>query len=538
MRASTVTDNDGTRTATILFPPGIEVTSGNYNTINVRATEYTVGPNGQNAMPAELPPGTGYTYCTELSVDGVENITFNKPVYFYLENFLNFPVGGIVPTGYYSRNGNNSGSSCNESQVPAWIPSENGRIVKVLSIENNTSVLDVRGNGTPSTQDALDSLGITEEERVKIAGLYQPGQSLWRVPITHFTPWDCNWPYGPPDSAEEPDVELDTFYLEDDPCIDDGSIIEVQNQVLREQIPITGTPYSLNYSSKRSIGRTSENTVKIPLTKETYPSCLKRIDLKIEIAGLVFNRSFQPSPNLVTSFTWDGYDAYNRKINVPAKAVIGIGYVYNAIYQEPGNFEKSFGSLSGVQMVADRSRYEITMWKTSERTLEKVDERSYGLGGFSIASHNRLDPFTGTLYNGDGSIQNVGARVPIIQTIAGNGIGCWWDENCGEDGPAIDARIGLRVRDIAVAEDGSVYYVDIHEDKIQKIQNDGILRTIVGGIQSGDTSNCMSAKEFLLETPNSIALGQDNSIYVWSDYYGKIYKIKNGIISVFAGNGE
>lgn len=533
MRASTVTDNDGTRTATILFPPGIEVTSGNYNTINVRATEYTVGPNGQNAMPAELPPATGYTYCTELSVDGVENITFNKPVYFYLENFLNFPVGGIVPTGYYSRNGNNSGSSCNESRVPAWIPSENGRIVKILSIENNTSVLDVSGYGTPSTQDALDSLGITEEERVKIAGLYQPGQSLWRVPITHFTPWDCNWPYGPPDSAEEPDVELDTFYLEDDPCIDNGSIIEVQNQVLREQIPITGTPNSLNYSSKREIGRTSENSVKIPLTKETYPSCLKRIELKIEIAGLVFNRSFQPSPNLFSLFTWDGYDAYNRKVNAPTKAVISIGYVYDAIYQEPGNFEKSFGSLSGIQMVDDRSRFEITMWKKRERTFENLDDRFYGLGGFSISSQHRYDPLTGVLYNGDGSIQNVGASVPVITTVAGTGERCYSGDNCGEDGPAIDATVSRRACDIAVADDGSVYYADYDANKIRKIQKDGILKTIAGGIYGGATTNCMPAKEFFLEYPMSIALGQDSSMYV-SCYYGKIYKIKNGIISVFA----
>ena len=30
------------------------------------------------------------------------------------------------------------------------------------------------------------------------ATLYAAGQTLWRVPMTHFSPWDCNWPYGPP----------------------------------------------------------------------------------------------------------------------------------------------------------------------------------------------------------------------------------------------------------------------------------------------------------------------------------------------------
>ncbi|MBE7445585.1 MAG: hypothetical protein HS132_10180 [Planctomycetia bacterium] len=37
--------------------------------MNVRATEYTVGENGPENMPAPLPPQVGYTYCVEMSVD-------------------------------------------------------------------------------------------------------------------------------------------------------------------------------------------------------------------------------------------------------------------------------------------------------------------------------------------------------------------------------------------------------------------------------------------------------------------------------------
>ena len=33
---------------------------------HVRISEFTVGPNGQNAMPAELPPNVAYTYAVEL----------------------------------------------------------------------------------------------------------------------------------------------------------------------------------------------------------------------------------------------------------------------------------------------------------------------------------------------------------------------------------------------------------------------------------------------------------------------------------------
>ena len=95
------------------------------STLNVRATEYTVGENGPQAMPAELPPTSGYTYAVEFTVDqamaaGATDVRFSQPVYHYVENFLEFPVGGIVPSGYYDR------------QQGRWIPSENGRIIEVV----------------------------------------------------------------------------------------------------------------------------------------------------------------------------------------------------------------------------------------------------------------------------------------------------------------------------------------------------------------------------------------------------------------------
>ena len=112
-RGNPVTDGDGTRQATLIFPealtalmdlPGGKMQS--LTSLSVRATEYTVGPNGPKAMPALLPPTSGYTYAVEYSIDeavaaGAEDVRFNKPVISYIENFLNFPVGGIVPVGYY-----------------------------------------------------------------------------------------------------------------------------------------------------------------------------------------------------------------------------------------------------------------------------------------------------------------------------------------------------------------------------------------------------------------------------------------------------
>ena len=74
-------------------------------------------------MPGALPATSGYTYAVELTADeaiqaGANSVTFDPPLALYVENFLDFPVGGIVPTGYYDR------------ATSAWIASANGRVVR------------------------------------------------------------------------------------------------------------------------------------------------------------------------------------------------------------------------------------------------------------------------------------------------------------------------------------------------------------------------------------------------------------------------
>ena len=63
----------------------------------------------------------------ELSVDeasaaGAAEVKFNAPVPFYLDNFLNFPAGTEIPLGSYDR------------QRGVWVASDNGRVIKILSI--------------------------------------------------------------------------------------------------------------------------------------------------------------------------------------------------------------------------------------------------------------------------------------------------------------------------------------------------------------------------------------------------------------------
>ena len=187
-------------------------------------------------MPGALPGASAYTYAVELSADeavaaGASEVRFSKPVVTYVENFLNFPVGGAVPAGYLDR------------ARGVWVSAPNGRVIKIVSETGGLADLD-----------GVTGLTIDAEERRRLAALYEPGQSLWRVPLQHFTPWDFNWPEGPPPDAIVPDPPEP---FQDNPkpkkeCYGDGSIIGCQSQRLGQAISVAGTPFKLDYWSDRS----------------------------------------------------------------------------------------------------------------------------------------------------------------------------------------------------------------------------------------------------------------------------------------------
>ncbi|MBI4334831.1 MAG: hypothetical protein HY673_26550 [Chloroflexi bacterium] len=382
-QGSLVTDADGMRAATLLFPPGTQATlmlpdgtSRPLSTLHVRATEYTVGKSGPQAMPAELPPNSGYTYAVEFSSDealaaGATEVQFNPPLISYVENFLNFPVGGIVPVGYYDR-----------AQKGCWVPSDNGRVIQVLGHNNGMAELDTNGDGVADDAATLAALGITEAERQRLAPLYPPGQSLWRVSIAHFTPWDYNWPYGSPDDAEGPGQGAPSG---DDPLEDScelsGSTIECQNQILGEAAILAGTPFSLHYRSDRVPGRKAAYTLEIPLSRASLPASLKRIELETSVAGRRFTQSFPPAPNQKYTFTWDGQNAYGRTLQGTQPVTIRIGYVYEGVYQQPAQFARSFAAFSGVPITGNRARQEITLWQEWQGLIGSWDSQAHGLGG-------------------------------------------------------------------------------------------------------------------------------------------------------------
>jgi hypothetical protein len=170
--------------------------------------------------------------------------------------------------------------------------------------------------------------------------------------VSHFTPWDFNWGFGPPWDAIAPNGGQPSADKPiDNPCEREGSIIECQNQTLGEQLPIVGTPYHLRYTSGMAAGYAANSMLRIPLSGSSVPASLARIDLRFDVAGRHFEMSFAGVPNQTYDFIWDHKDAYGRIVQGWHAVTAQIGFVYAGSYQKTERF-----GYSGNGQLLDGSR--------------------------------------------------------------------------------------------------------------------------------------------------------------------------------------
>ena len=80
--------------------------------------------------------------------------------------------------------------------------------------------------------------------------------------MSHFSLIDYNWPYGfPPGATPPPTPPTDPPPKPDCDSGASGSIIECESQVLGEEIPVEGTPFKLEYSSRAMTERSIDFTI-------------------------------------------------------------------------------------------------------------------------------------------------------------------------------------------------------------------------------------------------------------------------------------
>jgi RHS repeat-associated protein len=599
-RGSVSNDSDSPRQATVLFPRGTQATitlpngtTQTLSTLHVRFTEYTVGASGPAAMPGDLPPQSGYTYAVELTADqalanGVKvngkDVVFNQPVFFYLDNFLDIPPGEGVPVGYY------------DNDRGVWTPTDDGLVIKIAAINNGLAELIVDSSGQSATPAQLAALGISDAERRQLASLYTVNKSLWRVAITHFSTYDCNFGVAPEAGAEPPQNDTPQGDPKaDNPTCEDGSIIECQNQVLGETVDVIGTSLALHYRSDRTTGRAAANTAVIPVSGPTVPAVLKRIDLKISVAGQVFTQTFPALPNQSYTFVWNGLDSFGRTMQGRQIMVTEIDYVYDGFYaRSPGI--RGFGRASGFGIPGDiPARQEVVLTQSALTYVGSWDAKAQALGGWTMNVHHAYDPIGQVLYQGDGqrfSADNVSWVIDEVEhldqlinlavldvlnaAVAPNGdlylvtrtsffpcmridrltpdgVATRVAGRCpsgfsGDGGPAIDAEFS-GIGAIAIDPYGNLYLTDPLNHRIRRIDATGIITTVAGsgptgtiwGSYSGDGGPATAAR---LNRPGAVAIAPDGAIYVTDSFNpetlsgGRIRRVgPDGIITTVAGNG-
>jgi RHS repeat-associated protein len=524
-------DARGERQQVLLFQPNTEASlkfpdgrTEVLSSFHVRVREYTVGELGPQAMPADLPANSGYTYAVSYTVDeaeaaGATQVEFSPPAVSYLDNFLDFPAGTLVPSGYYDSDSN------------SWKPDASGIVLDILAVDGDRATIDSDGDGDAEPESTLAELGIGADELRVLANRYEPGQSLWRVLTPHFSAWDWNWPIAPPFDAEPPNAEITPS--DDGGCqsLAFGSIIGCEHQTLGEVIPLSGTPFALRYQSERTTGRLDAQHLKLRLSPSAVPPSLKRIDVEITIAGQRHWRTYSPSPNATATFDWDGKDAFGRVLQGRQRVVARIGYVYAATYEKTVIFGYNG---NGVPITGNAGRDELTLWAMYETYLGTVRAEPLGFGGWTVDQNHILDLSGQTVFLGTGE-QLTPRRLgnpDVITTVVGPGSASL--EARGDGGPATLAFID-RPRSVVVAPDGSLFVAE--GNFIRKVAPDGIISTYagtgVGGISTGDGG---PATEASVSNPVSLALAPDGTLYV-AGYYRVRAISPDGIIRTVAGNG-
>jgi DNA-binding beta-propeller fold protein YncE len=219
---------------------------------------------------------------------------------------------------------------------------------------------------------------------------------------------------------------------------------------------------------------------------------------KISIAGMDYNAgtdaektvSLSPGRNEipVTVTAEDGTSTKTYTIRVTVYGVITLAGSGTSGFNDGTGMEAEFYEPSGVAVDSDGNVYVSDM--TSIRKITPAGE---------------------------------------VSTIAGSGIGY-------ADGPGTSAQFFLP-RGVAVDSEGNVYVADMYNQRIRKIDLNGVVSTIAGsGIGYADGPG-MEAK---FHEPSGVAVDISGNVYVADTYNHRIRKIviATGQVSTLAGSGS
>ncbi len=129
-----------------------------------------------------------------------------------------------------------------------------------------------------------------------------------------------------------------------------------------------------------------------------------------------------------------------------------------------------------------------------------------------------------------------------IRRVAGNGIittyvGTGTPGDSGDGGAAVDAEIS-GPQGLAIDESRNLYIADTMNNRIRKVDINGTIITVAGSGQYDDTGDGALAINASMKSPSGVDVDSSGNLYIADTFNNKIRKVdKDGIITTVAGSG-
>jgi hypothetical protein len=420
--------------------------------------------------------------------------------------------------------------------VPA---AKDGRIVEVLDEIGGLAVLDVLGAGDPATQAQLDGLGISTEELQTVAERFDPGATLWRIEIDHFSDWDKNKGVEPDCGGCDPTVsscicipEVDDVPNQADSCSSEagGSIIECHNMSLGEDVPLAGTGAALHYRSRtyspgNGLGYDLPRRAKAyDLDTPTGSGDFMGRFMTLDVLGTKTEKPID-GPVYVEELAWDGRDRYGRFVQGAVEGELCVTFVIRTrpVFFGPspsgpgsagspsifGYTGSSLGVRISVPSPTVGSPSYITRCKPVTVGGWDITRLSTGLGKWMLSMHHHYSTATGELLYGSGEVRNVDSAPRVTTTVP---------------------LLGGDMRDVAFGPDGQMFVLYKNapgRNVIARVDPEiGAATVIAGGgpfefFQEGAPSTGI----YISDGAEEIAVRRDGSV-VLADFDGAIYEFR------------
>lgn len=121
----------------------------------------------------------------------------------------------------------------------------------------------------------------------------------------------------------------------------------------------------------------------------------------------------------------------------------------------------------------------------------------------------------------------------IITTVAGNGSSTY----SGDGGPATNA--GMNAWGVAVDNSGNLFIADHSNNRIRKVDTNGIITTVAGDAGRGYSGDGVQATSTALDFPPDVVVDSVGNLFIADLDNHRVRKVNtNGIITTVAGNGS